>query len=63
VNRVVIFLVPTGATARDIEAAMREEPASAGTSQAGFQMKVDSNEFSDAEDMPLWTWFLPNPRH
>jgi hypothetical protein len=58
-NQVLIFFVPTGATQQDFEAALREYLQSLEIYRNQKQsVEPDSRT---ADDLPLWTWFLPNP--
>ena len=63
INQVVIIFVPAGARQREIEAALR---ARAGAKPAGEplpQAWIDQTKITDNDQLPLWTWFLPNSFH
>jgi len=59
-NQVAIFFVPTGATQRDFETALREHFASLQMDEVLPQAKADRAPITDNDQMPLWTWFIPN---
>jgi len=59
-NQVAIFLVPAGAKQSDFETAMREHFESVQIDQVPSQAKADRTEVTDNDQMPLWTWFVPN---
>jgi hypothetical protein len=59
-NQVVIFFVPTGAAQRDFETALREHFESLQIGEAPPQAKADRAPITDNDQMPLWTWFVPN---
>jgi hypothetical protein len=60
-NQVAIIFVPAGATPRDYEAALREHFGSVSVGEPPPQAKSD--QITDNDQMPLWTWFIPNSRH
>jgi hypothetical protein len=60
VNRVVIFFVPTRASQRDFEVALREHFASLQIDETPPQAQADRAEVTDNDQLPLWTWFIPN---
>jgi len=62
VNGVVIFFLPAGATQRDFEVALRDCRKPAKIDKALPKTSNIGKESCDTEDLPLWTWFLPNPR-
>jgi hypothetical protein len=59
-NQVVIIFVPTGAPQRDFEAALRERIGSVQLGETPPQSKADLVKITDNDQMPLWTWFIPN---
>ena len=59
-NQVAIFFVPTGAKQRDFETALREHFDSLQMDEAPPQEKADRPAVTDNDQMPLWTWFIPN---
>jgi len=59
-NQVAIFFVPTGAKQRDFEDALREHFESLQIDEAPSQAKADRAAVTDNDQMPLWTWFIPN---
>ena len=59
-NQVAIFFVPTGATQRDFEDALREHFDSVQIDEAHSLAKTDSAMATDNDKLPLWTWFIPN---
>jgi hypothetical protein len=61
-NQVVIFFVPTQATQQDFEAALREHSASLQISKHAPQAKTEAAEIPDNDQLPFWTWFVPNSR-
>jgi hypothetical protein len=60
-NQVVIMFVPTGAPQRDFEAALREHIGSVQVGETPPQSNADPVKITDNVQMPLWTWFIPNP--
>lgn len=55
----VIVLVPSNLTAQDCLRALREHlPALV---RDGMQLQCAQVEPLREEELPLWTWFLPNP--
>ena len=60
-NQIVIFLVPTGASQQDFEAALGEYIPSLEVAGTQTQTKPTDLARRGAEEPPLWTWFLPNP--
>jgi hypothetical protein len=60
-NQVVIIFVPTGVAQPDFETALRGHLASAEANEAQLQTKPPEVEAGSADELPLWTWFLPNP--
>ena len=60
-NHVVIFFVPTGTKQHDFETALREHFDSLQMDEAPAQAKTDCTTVTDNDQMPLWTWFVPNP--
>jgi hypothetical protein len=61
-NQVVIFFVPTEATRQDIKAALRKRFPSVQVEEAASQSRTPDPKLEDADEWPLWTWFIPNPR-
>jgi hypothetical protein len=59
-NQVVIIFVPTDAPQRDFEAALREHFGSVPAGETPPQSTADQVRISDNDQMPLWTWFIPN---
>jgi len=60
-NQVVIFFVPVNATRHDLEAALREHFAQLQIGETTLQAKNAGVEITDNDQLPLWTWFIPNP--
>jgi hypothetical protein len=60
-NQVVIIFVPTGATQRDFQAVVRDHFPLLKISEAPPTAKAAETELRDTDEMPMWTWFLPNP--
>ena len=60
-KQVVIFFLPAGATQWDFEAALHDIFASLKVSEAPPTTKAAQPESSEADELPMWTWFLPNP--
>jgi hypothetical protein len=60
-NSAVIFFVPAGAAQTDFEVVLREHFASVETGEARVQTKPAEIEQDSADELPLWTWFVPNP--
>lgn len=58
---IVLVFVPTGVSRQDIETALRERTPS--LEMAGIQAKTKLADFErrNADESPLWTWFVPNP--
>lgn len=58
-NNVIIFFVPVEATQENVEAALHEYFPSLEISRA--QKQPAEPDPRRADELPLWTWFLPNP--
>jgi hypothetical protein len=58
-NNVVIIFVPVEATQQDLEVALREYFPSLEID--GTKKKAAQPDPRSADELPLWTWFLPNP--
>ncbi len=59
-NQVVIFVVPAGAAQGDFELALREAFGQLEISEATGR-QADHTTITDNDQLPLWTWFIPNP--
>ncbi len=59
-NSVVIFFVPIGAPPRDVEEALRVLRRL--LEKARMPERPIRPESGRPKDLPLWTWFVPNPR-
>jgi len=59
-NSIAIFLVPANATKRDFETALHEHLESLQIDKTPSQAKTDRAAVTDNDQMPLWTWFIPN---
>jgi len=59
-NQIVIVFVPTGATQREFELALRDlsEPFETNKPEPS---KAEEATITDNDRLPLWTWFIPNP--
>ena len=62
-KQVAVFFVPAGATQRDFEAALREHFTDAAIGEAAPGIEADSSKFHVPDELPLWTWFIPNSRN
>jgi hypothetical protein len=60
-NSVVIFLVPAGLPREDFETALREHSAALEIGEAQLHNRLDHSEPDKADELPMWTWFIPNP--
>ena len=60
-NRVVIVFVPVGALQPDFEAALREYFAQLQIGETTPQANTTRVGVTDKDQLPLWTWFIPNP--
>jgi hypothetical protein len=61
-NRLMIILVPVEATQPDLEAAWREHFAPVRIGETTPQVNAAGGEIADDGPLPLWTWFIRNPR-
>jgi len=60
-NSVVIIFVPTDAKRQDFKAALRASRVLLENGESSPRTKPDEFEKTDSKELPLWTWFLPNP--
>lgn len=60
-NHAAIIFVPAGATPREFEVALREHFRSVSVGEPPPQIKSD--QITDNDQLPLWTWFVPDSRH
>jgi hypothetical protein len=58
-NTVALFVVPVEATERDFETALPESFAAMETGNS--QKQAPPPETFSGDELPLWTWLLPNP--
>jgi len=63
INQVVIIFVPAGAAQREIAAALREHAGARPAGEPPPQAGIDQTKLTDNDQLPLWTWFLPNSFH
>jgi hypothetical protein len=61
-NPMVIFFVPVNTTQHDFESAVRECFATFQIGEGAPPTKPARPEIADNDELPLWTWFLPNRR-
>ena len=59
-NRVAIFVVPSGASQSDFEDAIRDSFALAQIVETRLALETDQATLRDPDESPLWTWFVPN---
>ncbi len=59
-SRVLVF-VPFDGSREGFEAQFRETLASIETVGASTRADQAKSESASSKDLPLWTWFLPNP--
>jgi len=59
-NQIAIFLLPAGATQRDFETALRARLETVHKDETPSQTKAKPVAITDNDQMPLWTWFVPN---
>ena len=60
-NQVVIFFVSVEATQNDLESALRKYFAQMQIGETTPRAKAAGVEITDNGQLPLWTWFIPNP--
>jgi hypothetical protein len=58
-HQVVIFFIPIRASQQDVETALRKCFPSLETDRVWEQ--TAQRDWCTEENLPLWTWFLPNP--
>ena len=58
-KHVLIVFVPTDASQRDFEAALRECFASLGLRETPSKMRAGRGRITDNDQLPFWTWFVP----
>ena len=60
-NSVVVYFVPLGSAQPDFETALREYFPSRDPTESRAPADASEPGRPDADALPLWTWFLPNP--
>jgi hypothetical protein len=60
-NEIVIIFVPAGMKQRTLESALRDGLSPPKIGNASPKTNPVPEMSRDAENVPLWTWFLPNP--
>jgi hypothetical protein len=60
-NQVVIVFVPVNVTQHDFESALGEHCGTPKHDEATPHTKTTRTEIADNDQLPLWTWLLPNP--
>jgi hypothetical protein len=60
-NTMVVIFVPTGRSPEDFEAALLIRLPPVETGHAGRPTRASAADKPVEEELPLWTWFIPNP--
>jgi hypothetical protein len=60
-NTLIVIFTPTGSSPKGSEAARLLPLPPVGTGDVGPVTRASDAEKPVEEELPLWTWFIPNP--